>query len=79
MLIFFSRAANDFFMNPPSPDPSEANAKSKWDEKSCKALFDKYREKEGEDDSVVCKNKKQKIFLVLLSLPICSVMEYILD
>ena len=40
-------------MNPPSPEPEDLVPKAGWDEKECKALFDKYRDVErladGED------------------------------
>lgn len=32
-------------MNPPSPDPEDLVPKQKWDEKGCKALFEKYTDK----------------------------------
>jgi hypothetical protein len=60
------RAANDFFMNPPSPDPAEAVPKQKWDESNCRDLFNKYREKDSEDEAVVQKKKIVYIYFLLL-------------
>ena len=34
-------AANDFFMNPPSPEPEQAGGQGAWSEQKTRALFDK--------------------------------------
>ena len=34
-------AANDFFMNPPSPEPEQAGGAGAWSEQKTRALFDK--------------------------------------